>query len=58
MAEAQIMKKREIIPVIRYQSDDSLIKSSKRSKRVYKHKDTFRTKDQLRAEISSLTSQL
>ena len=29
MAEGQIMKKRQIIPVKRYESDDFLIKSSK-----------------------------
>ena len=59
MAEGQIIKKRQIFPVKRYEWDDFLIKSSKsRSKRPYVHKDTFQTKDQLREEIRSLTSKV
>ena len=55
MAEAHFLKKRQSIPVKRFESDDFLIKSSKsRSKRPYVHKATFKTKDQLREEIRVL----
>ena len=59
MAEAHFLKKRQSIPVKRFESDDFLIKSSKsRSKRPYVHKATFKTKDQLREEIRVLESKV
>ena len=59
MAEAHFLKKRQSIPVKRFESDDFLIKSSKsRTKRPYVHKATFKTKDQLREEIRVLESKV